>query len=550
MKCPNCGAEYAEKVAFCTVCGTKMPDEAPAQEPAAQPIPTEQPAPAQQPEAPKENPLDTVMDKLTPVAEKIKAFLSVKKNLMTVGIAIIAVLALILIISAITSGSTGFVTYDEYVFFSANDDDELVIVREGKMIETGYEYGSGVSSYRSQDGKITAFLTSEGTLAYLKGNKVTEIAEEVTYCKLSASGKAVVYESEDGLFLSTLGGEPKELENEEAMIGTLSISPDGKSVLYSMIEEGETEITLKYYNGKESVKVKDNAQALGISDGGKYIYYSASNDEGELHVYFYNAKKDEKVKLARISNDSYSPVSFNIDLSQIMINDYEGKTYISTKGKEAEKVSSKSLSIISVSKTLTVSNIVPVDDFYGKLYRGDGNVYLLDKNPDKTEKLLSGAGRVVVDDEYETLHYVDDEELFVTKVSYGEKAKDKAKLIAEDVSDFEITENGKSAYYLSDEEVFVKKANGKGEAKRVSSDDVTSSYIIMDGNDNVYFMCDEELHVVKGKKSSACVVEDCVDYNVYDGYFYAFDDEACYYVKGTKAEKLFNYSDLLFNYGY
>lgn len=531
MKCLNCGAELNEGVAFCTSCGTPV---------TAQETPAASPA---QPETNQPNALDQLMDKLTPVAEKIKDFLSVKKNLMIVGGALVALLLFFIIVSAVSSANTGFDTYDNYYSLSANDDGEVVVLNKGKFIETSIEYATNAYGSHSHDGKVYAFL-SAGQLAYVKGGKVVEVEEEVYGFRLSADGKAIVYSADEGtsLYLYPIGGSATKIEDDTS-VGSYVISPNGKSVLYSAYDEEDGKSVVYFYNGKESVKVASDGSALGVSDGGKYIYYSSTNDEGKVNVYFYNKNKEEKTKLETLSR-----IQFNDDLSQALIVNDEGKSYISNKGGEAEKISGKSLYIIS-GKTLYSNNIIPVDNFYGKLFSSsDNDIYKIEKNPDKTEKLISNYYSYSVDESFETIHYVDDDgDFFVTKVSYGEKAKDKAKLIAEEVSSFKVTSNGKIAYYISDEEVFAINGKGSGKAKRVSTDDVSSS-LSMDDNDVLYFVCDDELHMVKGKKTSKCVLEDYVARYIRGGYAYALDEDSFYYVKGSKSEKLFDYSDLIFGY--
>ncbi len=529
MKCPNCGVEYTENVAFCTSCGTPM---------TAQETPAAEPAQSQNS---LNNALDQLMDKLTPVAVKIKKFLSVKKNLMIVGGALVALLLLIIVVSAVSSANTGFETYDNYYSISANEDDEVVILNKGQVIETSIEYTGSVSSSHSHDGKTYAFL-SAGNLAYVKGGKVVEVEEEVTGFKLSADGKAIVYTADEGtsLYLYPIGGTAAKIE-DDVSIRSFAVSPNGKSVLYSVYdddEEGKTPVY--FYNGKDSVKIASNGSALGVSDGGKYIYYSSVNDKGENIAYFYNKNKEEKTKLETLAR-----IQFNSDLSQALIVNDEYKTYISTKGGEAEKVSSKSVYLIT-SKAFTVNNVSAVDNFYGKLFlSADNDIYRIEKNADKTIKLVSNCYGVSVDESYETIHYTDDDgDFFVTKVSYGEKAKDKAKMIAEEVYDFVITSDGKLAYYRSEEDVFVINAKGSGKAKRVSSDDV-NSYLSIDDKDVVYFSCDEDLHAVKGKKASTVVLEEYLERYLRGGYMYAIDEDSYYYLKGTKAEKLFDYSDLI-----
>lgn len=529
MKCPNCGAELNEGVAFCTSCGTPMT----AQEtPAA-------PAAPEKTENELNKVLDQLMDKLTPVAVKIKDFLSVKKNLAIVGGALVAVILFFIIVSAVSSANTGFITYDDYYSLSANDDDNVVILKDGKVIETSIEYVSPSGS-RSQDGSVYAFL-SGGNLAYVKGGKVVEVEEEVSSFKIASGGKYIVYVADEGsaLYLYSVGGESTKIE-DDVNITSYTISPNGKSVLYSVYDDEDGDTPVYFYNGKESVKVASSGNALGVADGGKYIYYSATNDKGETNAYSYNKNKEEKTKLASLSG-----IRFNSDLSQALIINAEGKTYVSVKGAEAEKVSGKSLYLIIAGDSVYSNSIAPVDDFFGKLYSSsDNDIYKVEKNPDKTEKILSNYSDYYIDESYETLHYTDDDgDFFVTKISYGEKAKEKAKQIAEEVYDFVITSNGKIAYYRADEDVYAINAKG-GKAKRVSSDDVTS-YLTLDDKDVLYFFCDDELHAVKGKKASVCVLEDCNTRYLRGGYLYAIDDDSFYYIKGTKSEKLFDYSELI-----
>lgn len=531
MKCPNCGVELNDGAAFCTSCGSQLSAE-------------------NKPEAPAEAPnaldkfLDTLMDKLTPVAVKIKDFFSVKRNLIATGGVLAALLLVIIISSAVSSGNTGFTEYGNYYGISCNDDGNLVILNKGKMIETSIECTaeSVASTVRSHDGSIMA-IRVDNVIYYVKGNTLTKVDEDASSMRLATSGKAIAYISEgSSLYLYTIGGDSVKVEDDE-VVSSYTISPDGKSLLYSIYDEDKNEYPVYYFNGKESVKIASNGNPCGVSNGGKYIYYSSVNDKGETYLYFYNKSKEEKTKLETIK--SYY---FNEDLSQVVILSEDMKTYISSKGKDAEKISSKAIFLISPQKTITINSIVPVDDFYGKYFSGDGAVYKIEKDADKTIKLVSNITSCHMSDDFETLYYTNkDYDLFVTKTSYGEKAKEKATEIAEEVSDFEVTSDCDLVYYISDDEAFVIKGNGSGEAKRVSSDDVDSSLVI-DGKDNVYFICDGEFHAVKGKNTSVSIVEDYSYYWNLGGYLYVLDDDSCYYVKGTKVEKLFDCADFAIKY--
>lgn len=522
MKCPNCGVELNEGAAFCTSCGSQISAE-------------------NKPEATAEAPnaLDNIMDKLTPFAVKIKNFFSVKRNLIAAGGILAALVLIIIISSVVSSGNTGFTEYGTFYGISYNDDGNLVILTKGKMIETSIECTaeSVVNTTRSQDGSVMA-IRADNVLYYVKGNSVTEVDEEAFSMKIATSGKAIAYTGEgSSLYLYTIGGESVKIEDDES-VSAYTISPDGKSLLYSVYDEEDNEYPIYYFNGKESVKIASNGRPCGVSDGGKYIYYSATNDKNETYIYCYNKNKDEKTKLKEVNY-----YFFNEDLSQVLIMSPDSKTYISSKGKDAEKISNKWLYLITPEKTITENNIKPVDDFYGKYFVGDGSIYRIEKNAEKTVKLVSNITNYHMSDDFETLYYTNkDYDLFVTKTSYGEKAKEKATEIAEEISYFVVTSDSDLVYYISDDEAFVIKGNGSGEAKRVSSDDVDSSLFI-DGNDNIYFICDGEFHVVKGKKTSVSIVDDYSYFWDFGDYIYVFDDDSCYYANGTKVEKLFDYAD-------
>ena len=99
------------------------------------------------------------------------------------------------------------------------------------------------------------------------------------------------------------------------------------------------------------------------------------------------------------------------------------------------------------------------------------------------------------------------EELKVLVVKKGDRAADKAVVLAEDVEDYVVTSNGKKLYYLSDKAVYcVNAKNGKGK-KTVASDEVSSSLYI-NGKDVVYFIKDGDAYATKNGGKAKKVVSD------------------------------------------
>lgn len=541
MLCKNCGAEVAENTKFCSECGAAQVTEA---EQPVQPAEEIVETPAQEPAAPaepKENPLKPLIEKAKPFIQKYKLALA------GVGCILLLIIAISILVS-VFSGGNGFIA-SENAMIAAVNDDEVILIWNNKVIETGIE-ASGISDQASNlDGTILAFLTSDDQLCVAKNKKVTVVAEDVSDFTLSVDGTGIVYivkeDDECSLNLYNVSKKKSVTVMDECSYLSLSyngyaIAPDGDCLAYYEFDEEEFEATLMFFDGKKSIKITSSeVELLGLSNNGKYIYVVGDND-GENVLYTYN-KKGDRDKIGTCSN---SNVFFNDDHSQILyLND--GKTYLSINGKEGSKFSSSKATMIIAPGSTAVSNddsvTYPVEDLYNHAYAvyngGQYNLWNMKKNSDNSVKLVSDVSDWRLDADCEYLYYInDDGNLCVLKISHGDNASDKAKTLAEDVENYVVTSDRKKVYFIADDSLYSCKAsNGKGK-KTIASDDVSSYTLALNAKDVVYYVMDGDCYACSNGRKGSKVLSDVEGLMAYpNGVVYAGTDDTLYVTKGAKS---------------
>lgn len=561
MYCPICGKANDDQAMFCSSCGSALPSASepapevvsvaePVQTPAAPEATTDAPAEAKGPGLMAK--LQPVLDKVKPVAAKVKPFVQ-KNKLLLAGIAciLILVICISLIVSVCTSGN-GYITA-EHAYIADVVDDELVVIRDKKVIYTGIETSGIIKNVCNLDRTIFAVLTSDNELVVVNGTKVKTAAEDVVDFEMSASGAGIAYITKDGgdysLCLYKVSSKKSKTITDEYRMYAYSdiffseynqycISPDGKSVAYFDIDSEENEATLMYFNGSKNIKITSSeVELLGLSNGGKYIYVLNQNDDGDQFLYSYNTKGER----TKIDSCSSSTVYFNDDHTQILFFN-DSKSYISAKAKEGVKISSGSARLILAGNSATCDddNTYPVEDLYGKVYRcysdGKYNLWIIKKNTDKSAKLASGVSQYTLDAEAEYVYYLNDEStLKVLKISHGDNASDKAKTIAEDVDNYVVTSDRSRVYFISDNSLY--SCSGKnGNGKRViANDDVSTYYLALNEKDVVYYVMDGDAYACSNGKKGTKVVTDCEGLiGYYNGVVYVVSDDTIYATTGAK----------------
>lgn len=587
MKCSKCGQECPDNMSFCTNCGTELnasvqsepvaekAEEVPAQATVAEEV-------TQKPEETKE----PVEKKKSFDLGNLVASLG-KTKLMVIGGACVALLLLVVIVAAVAlSGGASYEKYtdktiidvaesegDYYVCYLngdrvkldeepyggykenmdgtvlayKNDDNELVIFAKGKEIKTGIDEVSNIAV--SNYGDTVVYFTDCETVEFKVPYYYDEWWEEYYYNTYSVSvGTLNLYDV----------NKKKNTEiAEEVCVDSAVLSPNGKTVAYiadyEVNDDGETEFKGYYsVNGKDPEELGKEKRIFAISDKAKYIYYS---DAGRLYVH---VKKDD-VKLA--NEVSYVNVMLNKDYSEMMFTS-EGKTYVTVKGGEKQKVSGSALSSIMLNEdaagayysvstqegSIYVTN-VGVDTLKENLFYSSNEyqvVYVM-KNFE-TEKIASDVYRsdCVLSDDGKSMVYLDGDN--VMKVTKFAKGGEKEKI--EKISDAdEIFANGKlDMIYVLDTKGdlhFVKKDKDVDVAE-----DVTEATFSGDGKYFYYVEDNDTLfYTTNGKKTKKIASAkgdelDVVNYcgNVFVG-DYDDDEVTLYRLKGKKMKELYTIED-------
>lgn len=559
MFCTKCGAQIEDGAKFCTSCGQPVEEAAaPAQAPAAPEAVPAAPVQETTPAEPAEK-KDAVGDllakakvffaalaaKIMPAVKKAddKAgeVLGNKKNYVYAGVlALLGLIITVSVIAALIPDDNGYLTYDA-AFELAAYDEQVYLIKEGKLIEIKTDAESVSDTRSSIDGKVIVFKY-DGSLYQIKGKKASVVAEDVADYSLSLYGDSIVYTTVDGTDTTysycKLGGKPVEFfENEiDSFITSYTISPDGKSVAFTATDGLDSE--LYFFNGKKAEEVAGcNGTVVGMSNGGKYIYTVVIDEEiGKTTLFSYNKKGDKE----KIDSCSASRFYLNLDGTEIMFFD-DGRSYISVKGKEAVKAASAELSLArprytSAHSASSSAYVYPVESLYNHVYTSGDTAYFVSKKESKNIKLVSAdSSRFTLDDSAEFLYYMDDETLMCLKISQGENAKGKAKEIAEDVEAYVVSSDRKNLYFVADESLYVVNGKKGGKPKMLSSDDVSGSLAISN-DDIVYYYCDGAVYAAKGRSKGKMVLDDAGFENV-GGYVYIADEDAIYAARGTRKPK-------------
>ena len=645
MRCNNCGAELTPNAKFCIVCGSVVDNSTPAAPvytppaaPVAEPVYTptqpvtdapaapvnyppvdpvyapEAEAPASAPEKKEGFKIDVAAVK-TQLADTLKPVLKIFSNkLVRIGvIGGFALLVVLAIVSSILTSGNGFVNVKQDVELVENGD-TLHIFVNGKEIkdtidlpvrknsqgedivdseteEAEYYY---VSSIGSMDCKVTAiwvygttyeFFSEDkwdydsyscGDLYVLNGKKIQKVAEDVVSYDMSVTGKSIAYMTRNDrdaefepetytLNLYTVGNKKTAKVSSDVGKTSVELSPDGKSVAYFEgdfeINAEEKEYTAEYelmlYSGKKSTKITDKEVRLaGISNGGKYIYAirieKKEDADTEYSLYCYN-KKGEGTKIKAVDTDY--EFFLNKDHTQILFYN-EGKTYIANKNKEPIRASSKVIRLMTpdTAKYITNSYTYPVKNLFDQIYICSDrettalgytytyDAYLIKKNPEKNKRLIANATSIAMDDSAEYLYYTTkSDDLKCAKISDGDKAATKAKEIAQDVDSFLVTSNRKLVYFISDDNLYCVNGKKGGKAKTVYSDDNVVDFALSKNNVLFYLVKDKkdddygDLYVTSNSKKGKLVESDIEGVGAgYTGIIYAESKDTLFVSTGSK----------------
>lgn len=317
--CPNCGAAMAAGDSFCENCGARV-EAAPQQE-----------APA-------------------PQTGK-KSGIKIPKKILTLGIAAVAVVALVVVLIALFAGGKpnyalykkdGALMYsklssakpveitdestDEY--WMSKDGKKLFYLEESKLYYVDVtkkdaepkKLATDVSSYKITEDGSKVFFKKNGDLRWcdLKDNG-EKIESNVGSYWVTDNGKTLIYtvsdregeEAREDLYRATVSGKKvtsTKIDSGDA-IEIENLSEDGKTVVYIVVDEGEEEEKRDLYtqtNKKDAQKIAADASVVGkVYDNGAFYYrvskeVEKENDYGtytdyEVTLYYYDGKKSTQV---------------------------------------------------------------------------------------------------------------------------------------------------------------------------------------------------------------------------------------------------------------
>jgi hypothetical protein len=311
------------------------------------------------------------------------------------------------------------------------------------------------------------------------------------------------------------------------------------------MKEDADEAKVMFFKGKKSTKVTSgDVSILAMTNNGKIIYGYARNDEGETFLYRYN-KKGDRDKIGGYSSNGN--VYFNADHTQILFMN-EGKSYISKNGKEAVKIASSAATLITPDSASYFNNgsgyaTAPTKDLFNKVYRCDGNLWLIRKNADKSVKLANDVSSVTLSEDAKLVYYINKGELKVLKIKHGDNASDKAKVLCDDsVTNYVVTSDCKKVYYISEGSLYVVNGmTGKGK-KTVANDDVSGSLAI-NAKDIVYYEVEGDVYATKNGSKGKKVLSDAdIAMQAENGIVYFANEDAIFVTKGAKKPtKVFSY---------
>lgn len=499
MNCPNCGTANDAGFQFCKNCGTRLAPQAAPQQPQYQapqyqaPQPQYQQPRPQQPQyqqpqyrpqapaaAPKKNPLEGIIGKLKAI--DFKGLVKDPKKLIVPAAAVAAVILLIILICALSSAGGG-AAVPKMTYYVMEMDGEQVLMCDDQILEEGLEDASILTT--SLDGTVAIFENDDELFAAVN-KKIVSITDEYDSIILSVNGAYLAVTSDGVLTVyNTKNGEGLEVAED---VNYVCMSPDGKSIVYNVYDDG---VITYLFKGKESIELGEELVPLAVSNGAKYIYCLNSEKQTICTV-------DAKGETEKIAGDfSGGTLLLNQDHTQIIFR-ADGKWYASNKGGEKIKLTSdSSFSIMTYRYSryfynnagFSWSMTYPTSDLRNSFVILDDSIAYMDKSWE-LEKAAKDVDSANLTADGKTLFFLKDNgKLYM--VSSNKLDKDVE--LAEDVYSFAALSDGSAVYYINeDDELIFQK--GTKEGKDVA-DDVEG--LMISADDYCFFGSDDELYSVR-----------------------------------------------------
>ncbi len=551
LRCTVCGAELPENVTECKFCGTAVgapaedlkPEQTQPADETVNEVASEEVKPVEDncekvaEEAPAE---EQKAEESTPPApgfvDNLKKTLSglTAKQKKTGIIALAAALALILVVVVLANvlKPAKYIEIKNAVFGNVSDGTTVLYSEKGNVGIDAKRLSQG-SSLDGTKGVVFAKTDDEESSNVLFDYSGKLLVDDIYTARpsLNCEGIAVVREVEDGEYELCLWykGKLSTITSDFTSGDWFAISPDGKTVAYSLTDEdGDT--YGYYYSGGKSKELGKDISPQVISNGAKLIYYI----KGDTLYVQKGTNTDDRIKLADI--DKVTNIVFNADFTEILcsVNTENGyKTYLSVNGGEKKTLRDSVSSVLLPNNTAT-SNLgvsaVGVSTFAETFYCSTDAVYYISKDleAEKVSSYSGGASNAKLSDDGKTLFLKRGDEIY--KINGTKPDSEPTVLVSEGVVRLiAITDNGSALFYVNeDDEIMYQKGSKK--PQRVTDEFDSYADALFNGT-TLYYILDDELYSSKGEKGtlvSGVELESSVQLSVNTHYIYVTDGEATY----------------------
>ena len=430
MKCAYCGKNNRPGALVCKRCGIALP----LAKPSDAPSPVQLVKVDESTESKTESGTGSIETGSVKKPGKKAAFIGT-----AVILAVLAAAALAIVI-AVNSGSIILPSKNSYSVF------------DNSVFFGGEPFSPDASAVKSAvtdlDGSNAAVLTSDASLYSCVNGINTLIAKNVKGYSISAEGGCIVYSDESGLLwsfdCSAEAGAPVCISNDAVKPG-FSVSPDGKTVLYS--SEADSKL---YANTNGKIReIGDGLVPIAVSNGAKHVYSYSPNDNS---IYYTNSRG----KTSFIRSNTAPEIFLNSRHDELVFSTYSGngivQTMISKAGGEAVEICNSNDVVRPV---LPVSGVTIHDDsdpfdivtcpfksFDGKLFSGSKLVlYSSSKGAEVLEP--NSIGSAAASDNYSTVFYTSEGALLKRVLSGAETAE----RVADECAAFTLSSNGRIVWY-------------------------------------------------------------------------------------------------------
>ncbi len=527
MKCPVCGREMQENARFCSHCGSILQANASndiplelifADQDERKNLPAEKEAVEAAPEIPAP-PLPTH-------SQKIKQLLRDKRVLGGIAAVVVVALVLSVFIGFLNSRSidNGFITMQH--FYSVVNDEEHGMIYDKQIIPTDNHSPTSLAALAetSIDGSVCFFLTlKESQPLYMQLNLVADkecrTIATVLSAELSVFGDSLVYHDiENKLCLYDIRSGKSSLILQSEQVKNYHISPDGKSVAYTLNEADGRHIYL-YVDGGEIQELPNagNEQLIAISNSCEGIYLQSGS---RLAVC---SKEGLRTELSSQATNYW----FNADHTQILFWDETG-TYISDKGGPAKKMTSQGVQLVLPPNAAYFNRITaPVESFFGHVYctntsNGTRTAYFLDEYTDACRILADYVASPTLDIYGQKLYFISLGQLRSISIEdaqeYPEKNHEDLQLVlANNVVEYAISAQTDTVYYRDNSNLYSCSTKGSQKSKHIcavySSDTPSSglpdrNLFATDGDGVFYYISEGDLYATDNGMPGKRVFED------------------------------------------